>query len=99
MCVRGGCLYTEGDDGECYTHGETRPRQAGARVSVCVFGVSVLYTQGDDGERYTHGETRPRQGVARVSVCVFGVSVYRHKVTMVNAIPMEKLDHVKEWLE
>ena len=27
------------------------------------------------------------------------VGVYTHKVTMVSAIPMEKLDHVKEWLE
>ena len=30
---------------------------------------------------------------------VFVFKDYRRKVTMVNAIPMEKLDHVKEWLE
>ncbi len=30
---------------------------------------------------------------------VFVFKDYRHKVSMINAVPMEKLDHVKEWLE
>ena len=61
-----GVLQTQGDNGERYTHGEVRPRQGVARVSVCE-GWGCLQTQGDSGERYTHREVRPREGVAWVS--------------------------------
>ena len=82
-------LQTQGDDGERYSHGEVRPRQGVARVSVCVCVLGVGVTDARWWWWTLCPWRSPRSARVGVCVCVRG-GCYRRKVMMVNALPMEK---------